>query len=217
MSKPCHIFFQNKNETQIFTINKPNIMKISKYQHYFHYFTIIMTIIIFIGTMLRSTFAKGKSKKMFYRIFNDCLNKNKSPNLMKIAEIRPVIKQLNNTFVNTIIGLSNFTKLFESILFTQLNRYMQKKFSVYLVGFRKNLNTQDFLLNMIKSWKVRLTNGSKVGVKIMDLSKAFESLNLELLLTKLKTYGLDSNSVTFMKRYLKNMLQRYRVNNSFSE
>ena len=56
-----------------------------------------MIIIIFIGTMLRLTFAKGKSKKMFYRIFNDCLNKNKSPNLMKITEIRPVIKQLNNT------------------------------------------------------------------------------------------------------------------------
>ena len=85
------------------------------------------------------------------------------------------------------------------------------------MGFRKNLNTQDFLLNMIKSWKVKLTNGSKVGVKIMDLSKTFESLNLELLLRKLKIYGLDSNSVTFMKRYLKNMLQRCRVNNSFSE
>ena len=51
----------------------------------------------------------------------------------------------------------------------------------------------------------------------MDLSKTFESLNLELLLRKLKIYGLDSNSVTFMKRYLKNMLQRCRVNNSFSE
>ena len=37
----------------------------------------------------------------------------------------------------------------------------------------------------------------------MDLSKAFDRLNHELLLTKLQAYGLDSNSVTFMKSYLK--------------
>ena len=36
MSKPCHIFFQNKDETQIFTINKRYVMKKSKYQQYFH-------------------------------------------------------------------------------------------------------------------------------------------------------------------------------------
>ena len=39
---------------------------------------------------------------------------------------------------------------------------------------------------MIESWKVRLNNGSKGGVIIMDFSKAFDSLNHELLLTKLK-------------------------------
>ena len=50
----------------------------------------------------------------------------------------------------------------------------------------------------------------------MDLSKAFDSLNHELLLAKLKTYGLDSNSVTFIKSYLTNRLQRCKINNSFS-
>ena len=36
----------------------------------------------------------------------------------------------------------------------------------------------------------------------MGLSKAFDGLNRELLLTKLKAHGLDSNLVTFMKSYL---------------
>ena len=51
----------------------------------------------------------------------------------------------------------------------------------------------------------------------MDLSKGFGSLNRELLLAKLKAYGLNSNSVTFMKSYLTSRLQRCKINNSFSE
>ena len=124
-------------------------------------------------------------------IFNDCLKENKCPNLMKIAEISPVFKKLDNASKDNyrpIRTLANFTKLFESIHFTQLNKYMQNRFSKYLTGFRKNHNTQNSLLRMIESWKVRLNNGSKVGVIIMDLSKAFDSLNHELLLAKLKAY-----------------------------
>ena len=152
-------------------------------------------------------------------IFNDCLEESKFPNLMKIAEITPVFKKLDNTSKDNyrpVSTLSNFTKLFESLIFTQLNRYMQNKFSKYLTGFWKNHNTQNSLFRMIESWKVRLNNGSKVGVIIMDLSKAFDSLNHKLLITKLKAYGLDSNSVTFMKDYLTNRLQRCKINNSFS-
>ena len=51
----------------------------------------------------------------------------------------------------------------------------------------------------------------------MDLSKVFDSLNHELLLTKINAYGLDSNSVIFMKSYLKNRLERCKINNSFSQ
>ena len=43
MTKPCHFFFQNKNET-IFTINKPNIMTKSKYQQYFHCFIVCVLV-----------------------------------------------------------------------------------------------------------------------------------------------------------------------------
>ena len=75
---------------------------------------------------------------------------------------------------------------------------MQNKISEYLTGFQKNHNTQNYFLRMIKSWRVRLNNGSKVGVIIMDLPIAFDTLNYKLLLTKIKTHGLDGNSVTFI-------------------
>ena len=76
---------------------------------------------------------------------------------------------------------------------------MENKFSKYFTGFRKNHNTQNSLLEMIESWKDRLSNGSAVEVIIMDLSKAFGSLDHDLLFAKLEAYGLDNNAVSFMR------------------
>ena len=50
----------------------------------------------------------------------------------------------------------------------------------------------------------------------MDLSKAFDSLNNGLLLTKLEACGLD-NPMSFMRCYLTDGLQRCKINNSFGE
>ena len=50
----------------------------------------------------------------------------------------------------------------------------------------------------------------------MDLSKTFGGLNDELLITKLKFYGLDWNAVEFWKCYLKNGYQRCKRNNTLS-
>ena len=51
----------------------------------------------------------------------------------------------------------------------------------------------------------------------MDLSKAFDSVNHDLLLAKLEAYGLDNNAVSFIRSYLTNKLQRCKINNFFSE
>ena len=69
----------------------------------------------------------------------------------------------------------------------QLNNYMQNKFLIYLKGFRKNHGTQHALLKMIETWKTKLNMGHKIGVIYMDLCKAFDNLNQELLIAKTKT------------------------------
>ena len=135
-------------------------------------------------------------------ILNDCLKEN------RFAEISPVFKKLNNTSKDNyrpISTLSNFAKLFESIIYSQLNDYMEKKFSKYLTRFHKNHNTQNSLLRAIEFWKAKLNNGSKVRVIIMELSKAFDSLNHGLLFATLEANGLDNNTshndILFLQNY----------------
>ena len=51
----------------------------------------------------------------------------------------------------------------------------------------------------------------------MDLSKAFITLNHKLLNTKLKAYGLDSESSSFLKSYLTEQFQHTRIGDTFSD
>ena len=50
----------------------------------------------------------------------------------------------------------------------------------------------------------------------MDLPKAFDTINHELLLSKLNAYGFDKNSLAIMRNYLSNHWQRTKINTTFS-
>ena len=101
------------------------------------------------------------------------------------------------------------SKVFERIIFNTLNHF-------YLTGFHKNHNTQHCLLKILEKWKEVLDKGNFVYAIFMDLSKAFNTLNHDLLITKLEAYGLSSNSFRYICSYLSQCLQRTGVNNSFS-
>ena len=94
---------------------------------------------------------------------------------------------------------------------------METKFSKFHTGFRKSHNTQYALVRMIENWKTQLNKRKKIGVIIMDLCKAFNTLNHSLLIDKLKAYGLNLNSASFIKSYLTNRYQRCKIGDSLSE
>ena len=64
---------------------------------------------------------------------------------------------------------------------------------------------------MIEKWKHAL------GTILMDLSKAFDTLNHNLLLAKLNAYGFSFNAIKFIQSYFSERFQRANVNSNLSE
>ena len=78
-------------------------------------------------------------------------------------------------------------------------------------------NTQPALLKMIETWRTMLNKGNKVGAIRMDLSKAFDTLNYNLVLCKLKAYGFNKSGLTFIQSYFTNRHQPTTVGDKFSK
>ena len=96
-----------------------------------------------------------------------------------------------------------------------MNLFLQSRFSPLLAGFHKNHSTQNALLNMIDNWKHVLDKGKKVGTRFMYLSKAFDTLNHNLLLAKLNANGSTFNAIKFIQSYLSERFQRVNINSNF--
>ena len=108
------------------------------------------------------------------------------------------------------------SKVFNRILYKQTDTYMTTKFSLYLCDFRKKYKAQYSLLKMIETWKKHLDKGQKLGVILMGLSKAYDTINHSLLLAKLDAFGFFRASLKPMQNYLCNRQQRISINGSFS-
>ena len=85
---------------------------------------------------------------------------------------------------------------------------MKDTLSKQLRGFRKNrihcLIIQHCLISMLDMWKKILDQGGYICAISMDLSKAFDTLNHDLLIVKLRAYGFEADGLRYMKRFLVN-------------
>ena len=85
-----------------------------------------------------------------------------------------------------------------------------------MCGFRKGYSTQTALLSLIEKWKLTLDNRGYAGAILMDLSKAFDTINHELLVAKLNAYGFSNSALKLILDYLSDRWQRVKVNATFS-
>ena len=93
---------------------------------------------------------------------------------------------------------------------------MEDKLSKYLTGFRNSNGTQHLLVTMFEKWKNAVDNGEYVYALFLYLSKAFDTINHDLFLAKLKAYGFSPYALKLMHSYLNNRKQQVQISNKFS-
>ena len=160
--------------------------------------------------------------KPLSEIFNISVTKGIYPQKLKIAKVIPVYKSEDETDPNNyrpISLLSIFNRIFEKLMYKRLKLFLDKNIVINKsqYGFREMHSTEHAILDIIN--KIQTNMDSKLfscGVFI-DLRKAFDTVDHNILLNKLHHYGIRGIINTWFASYLKGREQTTEINNKISE
>ena len=154
-------------------------------------------------------------------IFNQCVDTCTFPMDAKLAEVVPLYKKADNLTMQNyrpISILPSLSKVLEKIIHQQLLRFLLETIlDPRMAAYRKGYSCQHVLLRVVEDWKLALDNRKHVAAMLMDLSKAFDSLPHELIIAKLKAYGMKEEGCAFVWAYLSKRKQRVKLSGRASD
>ena len=98
-------------------------------------------------------------------------------------------------------------KIFEKIIYEQLYQYLNENGL-----FRSLHSTLTALLETNDNWCISIDRGLLNCVIFIDLKKAFDTIDHQIILKKLTKYGVEQDALKWFKSYLTNRMQRCNVN-----
>ena len=145
-------------------------------------------------------------------IFNISLAKGDFPGKLKIARVTPIFKKGNNTLVSNyrpISVLPCFSKLLECIVYNRLYKFLVENNILYQkqFGFQNAHSTEPAILQLVNQITEAFSQGKYTLGISLDFSKAFDTVNHNILLEKLKAYGIQSENLKWFRSYLSNRKQ----------
>ncbi len=154
-------------------------------------------------------------------IANKSLEHGEIPQNMKIAKIIPIYKakdrkQLNN--YRPISLLPCLSKILEKIMHKRVYHFMllNDQFYKSQYGFRPCHNTVHAVTEFCHSVFESFENKETTLAVFLDLSKAFDTIDHKILLSKLDRYGIRGRALEWFRNYLSNRLQYVKYKNSTS-
>ena len=167
-----------------------------------------------ISNMLLKTLKSSISKPMEI-IFNKSISEGVFPDDMKLADVIPLYKSKEKFLVTNYRPISllvTISKILEKIIYHRTYEFLCSTGQLYQsqYGFRTGHSCESAISELIGTIvKNKEQKKSTVGVFI-DLSKAFDTLNHEMLLKKMERYGIRGCILEWFKSYLSNRKMRVK-------
>ena len=178
------------------------------------------------GVNIVSTITLKENKtilsEVLAHIFNNCISDGYFPFELKEGCITPIYKGGTKTELNNyrpVCSLPSFSKIFERILYDRMITYIEKNniLSKTQYGFRKGLSTENAIINFIDKIHTGLESRQFTAAIFMDLSKAFDVLDHQILATKLEHYGFRGKFLDLLIDFVSNRNYFVNVNGIKSE
>ena len=156
--------------------------------------------------------------KVVAYLYNLSILNGMYPNLLKIGRVLPVFKsgdalKLGN--YRPITNLMNINKIFELLTYKRIMKFIDR-FNIltnFQYGFRKAKNTTQAIFRLTSDMMNTFHEKSYTVALFLDLSKAFDTINREILIHKLLIYGFRGVTNSFLSSYLTERKQYVNIGN----
>ena len=148
-------------------------------------------------------------------VFNKSMTTGEFPNIMKLAEVVPLYKNKEHYLESNyrpISLLTTISKILEKIMYRRVYSFLQDTGQIYSsqYGFRANHSCEHVVGQAVSSIVKGLENRHYVACVLLDLSKAFDTIDHKILLKKLELYGVRGIALNWFGSYLSNRKLRVK-------
>ena len=160
-------------------------------------------------------------KKPLTKILNLSIQNGSFPDCLKKAKVTPIYKRGSKTDVNNfrpISVLPILNSIYERHISNCLTAFLDEHHLIYELqsGFRRLHSCQTALTKVVDNWLTAMNNNDIVGTVFLDLSKAFDLVDHNILIQKLKSYKFSPSAIAWFESYLSNRSQQVHISGKLS-